>query len=81
MVVEFISYPSPKICDQAVAQTYNPGIEVRFNNNNRRNTECALLQVNCVMTVHPFNVRDKCMHTAKLNFYILSISNDFSEYA
>ena len=30
MVVEFISCPIPKICDQAGAQTYNTGIEVRF---------------------------------------------------
>ena len=30
MVVELISCPVPKICDQAGAQTYNPGIEVRF---------------------------------------------------
>ena len=30
MVVESISCPMPTICDQAVAQTYNPGIEVRF---------------------------------------------------
>ena len=29
MVVECISCPMPKICDQAGAQTYNPGIEVR----------------------------------------------------
>ena len=27
MVVEFISCPMPKICDQAGAQTYNPGSE------------------------------------------------------
>ena len=30
MAVEFISSPIPKICDQAEAQTYNPGIEVRL---------------------------------------------------
>ena len=74
MVVESISCPMPTICDQVVAQTYNPGIEVRFKKQqqqkkktktkkqkkkkkkkkkNRRNTESALLQVNCTMTVCP----------------------------
>ena len=54
MAVEFISSPVPKICDQAGAQTHNPGIEFRFKKKtkkNRRNNECALLQVNCTCTM------------------------------
>ena len=57
MAVEFYSSPIPKLCDQARAQTYSPGIVVRFNNNNnkkkKKKKQDAIPNALCTMTVRP----------------------------
>ena len=39
MAVEFISSAIPKICDHAGAQTYSPGIEVRFKKKKKKKAD------------------------------------------